>query len=793
MKNENGQSYFRAVAFAIPLISFSVLSFEIILTRIFSIMLSYHFVFAVISFALLGLGIGGMSLKLWRRISRGTEISGAAALFALLISVSVFAIINLPIYENSFFVDFRLWIYIALSTLPFFFAGLALAAIFEKFAGKSSVLYGLDLIGATLGVLASVFLLNTFGGVKSAFIVAVVAALGAMVISLAENFKSLLKYAGIALVLIFFVFFANRFSTRVPVAMDFNKDMYRMLKNPGEKAEIIDSKWSAFGRTDLVRSSATPNEMILFVDGAAGTVMYNLDSLLSNDKQQMHLRNHFGLFFPFYSLKESEKDNALIIGAGGGRDVVVALLGGVKKITAVEVNPDLVDLVKKYEKFNGGIYTKKPNVQVVVQEGRNYLRSIHKKYDLIMLSIPITKSSRSMEGFALTENFLFTVEAIQDYLDHLTTEGRIVIVAHNGAEIYRLISLALTAFEKKNISQPDAMKHIYTIGSGMMPTIVIKNQPFDSLTSEARHVISHRLGFDKGNLFFPFIPQLTIQPSERLGIDSEWRMFDQILVYISEGKLNLDQLVQGAPLDIKPTTDDSPFFYKFEQGLPKPFGIFSAFIVIVLMLLAVPFVAASKPDGTRLAFLEPFVRFPQMKIFLLLFFSLGTGFMMIEIALFQKLTLYIGQPIFTLTVLLTSLLLGTGFGSLSSSLIKKRLAIVLSIASVLVSATILVYGIFLSNIFAASAADPKIIAAALLFPLGFLSGYPFPLSVRLLKQQQLEKYTGWMWGVNGIASVTGSILAMIIGIKIGFAYALLSGALLYAIIAALSLSLKRSR
>ena len=354
MKNDNRQFYFRAVAFAIPLISFSVLSFEIILTRIFSIMLSYHFVFAVISFALLGLWLCGMSLKLWRRISSGTAISGAVALFVLLISVSVFSIINLPIYENSFFVDFRLWIYIALSTLPFFFAGLALAAIFEKFAGKSSILYGLDLIGATLGVLASVFLLNTFGGVKSAYIVAAIAVLGAIVVGLAENFKSLFKYAGIALFLVFIVLFANRSSTRVPVAMDFNKDMYRMLKNPREKAEIIDSKWSAFGRTDLLRSSATPNEMILFVDGAAGTVMYNLDSLLSNDKQQMHLRNHFGLFFPFYSLEDNEKDNALIIGAGGGRDVVVALLGGVKKITAVEVNPDLVDLVKKYEKFNGG-------------------------------------------------------------------------------------------------------------------------------------------------------------------------------------------------------------------------------------------------------------------------------------------------------------------------------------------------------------------------------------------------------------------------------------------------------
>ncbi|NOY78300.1 MAG: hypothetical protein GXO76_10585 [Calditrichaeota bacterium] len=782
MKNENQQSYFRAVAFAIPLISFSVLGFEIILTRIFSVMLSYHFVFMVVSFSLLGLGLGGMSLRLWQKLSPRAEIGGSAALFALFISVSVFAIINLPIYENSFFVDFRLWIYIALSTLPFFFAGLAFAAIFQKFAGRSSILYGLDLVGATLGALAAVLLLDTFGGIRAAFIIAIVAALGAILIGLAENIKFLLRYIGVIVILFLFLFSASLFSPKVPVAMDFNKDMYRILNNPGENAKIIDTRWSAFGRTDLVQSSVTPNEMVLFVDGAAGTVMYNLDFLLNNKQEQMQLRSHFGLFFPFYFLKDNEKDNALIIGAGGGRDVVVALLGGVKQITAVEVNPDLVALVKKYETFDGGIYTRIPNVKVVVQEGRNYLRTVHKKYDLIMLSVPITKSSRSLEGFALTENFLFTVEALRDYLDHLTPEGRIVIVAHNSAEIYRLVSLALTAFGEKNISQPEAMKHIYTIGSTMMPTIVIKNQAFTKEAVGPRHVVSHRLGFDRGNLFFPYIPQQTIRLSERLGADSQLQMFDQVLVYISKGKVTLNQLIRSASIDISPTTDDSPFFYKQELGLPKPFGFFSVFVFLVLILLAIP-LAATK---SRSAVLKPFVRFPQMKIFLLLFFTMGTGFMMIEIALFQKLTLYIGQPVFTLTILLTSLLLGTGIGSLTSSLIKKRLATALSFAALSTFLVLLVYSIFLNHIFSAVASAPQIVAAVILFPLGFLLGYPFPLSIRLMKQYHLEKYVGWMWGVNGIASVTGSILAMIIGIRAGFTYALLTGAFLYTGIAAFS-------
>ncbi|NIR51721.1 hypothetical protein GWO43_24405 [candidate division KSB1 bacterium] len=776
------------VTLSTALISYGVLTFEIVLTRIFSVMLSYHYVFAVISFALLGLGLGGMLRGLWSRWLPRMSHSTSAVLFALMIATSVIGITKLPVYESDVLADFGFWIYILIAMLPFFFAGLTLAGIFEEFSERSSILYGADLLGATVGALTVVPLLNGFGGVNAALFVAIVAAVAAVVLMAvtSKGFSAgVVSLSGAALALVMLGWFGV--DSTVPVGKVLNKDMYRMLANPLIAAEVVESRWSAFGRTDLVRSAREPNDMTIFVDGAAGSVMYNLDSLLNKPERKGHLMMHYGGYFPFLFLKESEKDSALIIGAGGGRDVVVALLGEAKSITAVEVNPEVVQIVKDYEAFNGGIYTKKPNIRAVVAEGRNFIRTTHGKYDIIMLAVPITKSSRSVEGYALTENYLFTVESMGDYLDHLTSEGRIIIVAHDEPEVYRLVSLALTAFARRGISQPGAMKHIYTIASGMMPAIVVKKQPFEPEEIEERHAALHQLGFDKGSFFVPYEQQIVLAPNEDLGLDFEWRMFDQILVDISTGKLALEQLLQAAILDIGPVTDDRPFFYKFEPGLPKPFGTFSLLIVVAIGLV-IGLVAIPKAwRASRVEFMRRLAQYPVLKRLMVIFFSLGVGFMLVEIALFQKLMLFVGQPVLALTVLLFSLLLGGSVGSLTSSLFRKNLGRVIMSAAFAAAILTLTYALFL-DIFFSLGFDRKITAAVLLVPLGFVMGFPFPLSLRLMKMYGFGELVHWMWGVNGVASVLGSALTMIIGILVGFSFALYTGAILYLTIAGLAIS-----
>jgi spermidine synthase len=761
-------------------LSYAVLTFEVALTRIFSVMLSYHFVFALVSGALLGLGIGAMALKRW-----GTTLSASAAgissmLFALLIAASLLAIIELPALGGGIF-----WLYLLLAILPFVAAGFAVSGIFQEFASRGPLLYGADLIGAALGALTVVPLLDAFGGVNAVFFAAVAAAVGALLLGWSRTkFPVFAGVAFLALAASFAVLTGLRLQISVPVTNDPNKDMYGMLSNPAFKARIVESRWSSFGRTDVVKSDLLPNEMTLFVDGAAGSAMYKADAV--KDPQEMaHLTLHYGEFFPFLYLKDDEKKNALIIGPGGGRDVVVALLGGVKAIMAVEVNPDVVKIVKDYKDWNGGIYSGgNPRVTAIVGEGRNFVRTTNVSYDLIMLAIPVTKSSRSIEGYALTENYLFTVDAFTDYLNHLTANGRMIIVTHNDAEIYRLISMAAAAFEKQGVSEQDAMKRIYTVAADMMPALVIQKQPLTAEEADAIHQGMHKFGFDKGAFYIPYEKQEVIPVNARLGIDTPLRMFDQFLINIEDGKLSLATLAGAASIDIAPVSDDRPFFYKFERGLPSPFGVFAFLIVVALLWLLALVLLPRRSNTDPATFTGALREKPLLKRFLLLFSALGVAYMLIEISLFQKLMLFIGQPQRALTVLLFSLLLGGGLGSLLSTVVRARAARTVTFISLGIALVVVLLSVFFTPLFGLGL-SPRATSMALLIPLGVLMGFPFPSAVKLTDAHGLGRHVSVMWGVNGIASVLGSALSMVVGISIGFSWALFLGAALYVVAALL--------
>lgn len=786
------KSRFIAVLPAIFFISFSVFTFEVALTRIFSVMLSYHFVFAITSTAMFGLGLGGALFNRFGAAIPKLAIKVSALIFPLILVLAVLAILILPIYELDSITGFGFWFYIILALLPFCAAGLCVSGLFQEYSDRSSLLYGADLLGAAMGALTVVPAMDAFGGVNAVFLAAAIAALGGFFLSLPSLRWSIFALASLTVFAGgFALLIATGSSVPVPIAKDPNKDMYRMLANPAYKAKIVDSRWSSFGRTDLVKSELLPNEMTLFVDGAAGSAMYNLEAILKDEKEKAHLTLHYGEFFPFLFMKDQEKQTALAIGPGGGRDVVIALLGGVKNITAVEVNPDVVQIVKKYSAFNGGIYSGHPQITPVIAEGRNYVRTTKQKFDVIMLSIPVTKSSRSIEGYALTENSLFTTEAFEDYLDRLTESGQIIIVAHNDAEIYKLIGLAVNAFGKRGMSESDAMKHIYTIAADMMPALVIQKQPIDENKAQAIHGAMHLLGFDKGAFFIPNIAQQVIKPGERIGVDKELRMFDQFLVDISKGKLSMATLTRASTIDLRPPSDDRPFFYKFERGLPSPFGFFLFLIVAFFAALIV--LSSLKPTKTSRhskRMLDQLRENPNLKKYLLLFSALGIGYMVIEIAFFQKLMLYIGQPQMALTVLLFSLLLGGGLGSLLSSFIARKSLIGAVIAALGIAFTIILL-MFLFQPIYAMPLDPRLASFLLILPLGVLMGCPFPIAMRYLRIHKFESFTSLMWGVNGIASVLGSALAMIVGISWGFTSALIAGAVVYACAAVLFWRIKK--
>lgn len=776
---------------SLALVSFSMILYEIVLTRIFSVLLSNHYVFAVLSLAMLGLGLGGLMLKRITGNTSGLRSDTFIIAAALVASVTTMLILYLSQNSDSEWAALIFVIILLLPVVPFLSWGIAIASFFQQAPENSSLLYGFDIAGGAIAAFLAVPLLDKVPATKLTFEIVLFLVMAALLYGFGRSSK--IKTTFLALLTLIIASSGIIWAPQLllPLSSDINKDINRILSGKGEKGRVVENRWSAFGETTMVENDEIPGKKIIYIDGAAGTTMYSAQRLTSDETMIENLTLNFGGFFPFPLLKESEKDSALIIGAGAGRDVVVAQMGGVKSITAVEVNRQLVDIVKENEAFNGGIYTRLPNVKVVVDEGRSFLHEDKKKYDLIILAMPVTKSSRSINGYALTENYLFTVEAFASYLDHLTPEGRIIFVTHGNAELYRVLSLVLKVFEERGLSNQKAMKHLYTVARHNMPTMVIRKKAFKPVEMQLRHAALHRMGFDKGGYFVPYQQQVSrVLP---LPTDTsktiQWKMFDQLLVDLSDGTKSMEDAYQALPINIEPVRDNNPFFYNFSKSLPFPFRQLSGLLLLGFGFLVMVLSVRKPPEKVRTGFIRIFARHPQLKLFLVLSLLLGMAFMMLEVALFQKLTLFLGNPLRTTAVLLFSLLVGGGLGALSSSRLNRNLTAAIMISGISVFGLVIIYVFALENWLVLASNIPLSIG---LFTavLGYAMGFPFPLVIRLLAFYNLGQYTYMMWGSNGIASVAGSVLAMVIGIQWGFSEAIVAGASLYLIVVLVILALK---
>ncbi len=777
------------------LFSASLLLLEITFTRLSSVILSYHYVFLVLSTAMFGLGMGGLTAYYLANppsppFSKGGKggFSGnkylllSCALFTIFIPVSIALMAWLPYISNIFFYAFLMFV-------PFFFAGILLSVIFRLYPEESSRLYAADIFGAAAGVTAAVFLLKIFGGINSALFASVSASVALIFFSaglksthsLFTDSKSpciplflrgTLRFppftkggqGGIRKIILpafltgitIFVFIINlslQLAKEVPVGDDPIKDLNRLVADPEKGGEIIETRWSAFGRTDLAKHTKETDVMTLFVDGTAGTPMYRFNGDIKNpDGIVKEIPKTFPGYFPFLFLKDNEKESALIIGSGGGRDVLIALMAGIKDITAVEVNRELADIVKDHSKYNGGIYTNYKNVNIVIDEGRSFLKRSNHKYNSIILTLPVTKSSRSIEGFALTESFLLTEESIVDYLEHLNDDGQIIVLMHNKMMALRMVSLSLSAMKKNGIDNPSAMRHIYLFGD-KLPLFVLRKKAFTEDEIRLRMAEMQRLGFGEGIVFMPY--------NKINAHDS----VNKALLLVADGAVSIEKIIKATDKDISAVTDESPFFYKFEKGLPdNVLLLLELSIILSVLISALPFIVAKKGGrNSKTNFIRP----------VLLFLLLGAGFMILEVSLIQRFILFLGSPVISMSVFLITLFIGMSFGSFyTSRFLDNGIGYKIGLYAVIIGAAIIAYSILLPSIFRLfigyALITRIILAAILVLPLGFLLGIPFPSGIRLLKLREKGFLIPWMWGINGAASVLGSVLAVAVAIMAGF-------------------------
>jgi len=773
----------RSFQLEIFLVSFALLLVQIGYTRVFSFKLSSYFTYLVIGFAMLGVGSGGVFVALSSRLrsvslERLVSVTALIGSAALALGYGVVGALELQLHYHA--TDpgqiARLVLLCATLFAGFLSMGLIVAAILARRSESIHRLYFADLAGAGAGCALAIplmWLVSPPGCVFASAAVVAVAGLrparaGARVL-VAPLLVSFVLLSGLAVI-------ADRLPDPI---VDPAKQMSReQLRTHGPS---LFRAWSPVFRVDVLEVPSNPALKALVHDGMWGSALWRGDRHAPRLMEEETTRR-----LPFAVVKP--RPRVLIIGAAGGHEIVASLHFGAERITAVELNPVTVSILRDHFADFTGHLPEQEQVTLVNAEGRSYLSSDSGKYEIIYFVAPdsyATMNSAQASGFVLAESYLYTVEAVQEVMRHLEPDG---VLAMQFGEVNlrwptrtpRYLATARRALEEMGIG--DFRRHVLLSSTREFPfhttTILLKPTPFSDEQVERFVSTANELP-DSQVLHAPG------QPGR--GISS---------AIITVPSKRLDEVYQSYPHAIDPITDDLPFFWHFrpfrdvltqrgeshfdaelgqgEATLVVMLGISTAFAAVFLLL---PFLIA----GSRWSSLP--AKLPSA----LYFAALGLGFMCFEISMIQKLTLFLGYPTRTLSVTLFSLLLFSGLGSLATGAYLERRDRALPILIVAIVACTIFYRVGLDPLVHAAAGAPLALRIALvvavLAPLGLCLGAFMPLGIatvsRATPASQRADYVAWAWGLNGFFSVIGSLLVTMLSMSYGFRAVLLLAALLY--------------
>jgi len=732
-------------------ISISLFMYQVTLTRLYSAILFYHYVFLVTSFAILGVGIGSVLAykdKRWKSIADSEKVITKLEKGSFVLScgfISIFVLIYVQPFIDS------LIIYIVLGIIPFVISGYLYAILFRAWATVSGKLYFADLIGAGLGSIIIVLLLDNIGMLRTVVLICILPLI--VMLILPSTYKKL-KIAGcllsVALTLCLFLPIAaiHRVETNFYALLNNSGKTYGDMQRTGLEPEIVFSRWDSFARTDLIRLGGIHEVKILTIDGAANAPMYVFDG----DTESLYVFKANTGYIPFII---GENQSSLIIGAGGGRGILYALAAGSTNIVAVEINPASIEAAREFGDFNGHIFDR-PEVRTYIQDGRSFVRTTKEHFDIIFLSLVVTNTAHGV-GFALSENYIHTVEAIEDYLDALNYNGKIAFVAHDQNSLVRLTTTSIQALLNRGVSLENAPKHLalfYYVadaggGSAQMiaPVIIVKNEPFSVDTSTI--LLEEIFNIDATPAYIPHVHEVGI------------------VAQVQRGELSFEQFVDSFNMRAEPVTDNSPYFFNFDRGVPSVLMQILAFSLIGSFLLLIPLAKKKRS-------LKPSIYFGL----------LGMGFMMVQIPFIQMFILYLGHPALAFSYVLAAMLIGCGIGGfLSQRKLFKKIVGRIYVAPILAATVIFVLLFSLSFIFQMTSGFDttlKVIVAAVAVVIpGIFMGMPFPRGMALLGASERNDIIPVMWGVNGTLSVVGSLLSIILSMSFGFDIALLAGVVIY--------------
>jgi predicted membrane-bound spermidine synthase len=782
------------------MLSMSVLLFELALTRIFSIVLWYDYAFMAISIAFFGLGIGSLLTHILKNKVKREQLPSKILQTTIIFAVSVpifLVVIGYVIPPNIHFI----YLFYLTSSIPFFFAGISMSLIFFAMPREVSKLYFIDLVGAAAATLMLDPLMQRLGAesvlLSAALLVIGPSLIAAIVISTPSQKKNVLnmpvienkiKLSGIIVLAASAILLATNTDANIlAIKPGENKGLHYQLEKPSE-FEHLSTQWNSFSRIDVTRqlhpqdSDDDDNNgrsralSAIAIDADADTPVFKWNG----SSADLVWLKKFMDFLPFEISKDV--NNTLVIGSGGGEDVLVALAGGSKKVTAVEINPLIISRAKQFGSSAGNLYERK-EVELFIDDGRRFISSSDSKYDRIVIKLVDSWAAQLAGGYALSENYLYTVEAFRQYLRHLDEDNGMLVMVRWNFELPRLMPLVAESLrqEKKGGSSEDIRNQILVVEnrpglyfeSNNKQTIypvllIIKNNPFtDSEINLAKERIANN------NARVIAMPGGYIQPP-----------YDTLL---SDKNYYHSQQLQESDLraifKLKPPTDDSPFYFAKEQ-VPNQMILLLETVLGVSAVLALLLIYYSRRNRAR-----PIMSSTSSWFHMIFVIFIGLGFMFLEITFIQKFLLLLGTPIMALTVILFSILLSSGIGAyLSGRLFHKNpyKAVVVSIP-LLVGIVLAYYGLLQGIIDSAIILQlPQriMLTFALLSPAGLLMGFQFPSITRMASThsnqgEHTDENITLLWGVNVIASVIATVLTAISSMVIGFNGNLLLGAGLY--------------
>lgn len=791
----------------VSLISASVLALQIIFTRIFSITIWYHFTYLVIGVALLGGGAAGtfLALRQWTPDQLKSRTGNLSLMFSVVILVSLLVIVYVEMdpLRRSGLPQTLLGLSVYFATLfsIFFLGGLTIAAAFSAQAQNAHRLYFADLMGAGISTLGVIWLVHIIGAPGALVFVALIALAAAVSFGISvKNLRALATVLGVGQIfLLTWIVAANPIQLPVPEskelgwalrAFDFDKPEYSAW-NPVAKVDVLPKITvkepmivggvSSYYMESIQKPGETFDLHLVTLDGTSMTGIYEFDGNI----EHYQFLEHAVISAPYHAGLEHPK--TLLIGVGGGMDIIMAKVFGATSVTAIELNSNVVHLLEEpYAEF-GGHLADESTTTLIVAEGRSFILRDQNQYDLIQGIGLDNLAALSGGAYVLAESYIYTVDSLGEVYERLSPNGIFSWTYDTNnppREMLRLTGLAAETLRRKGVTSPADHIAIVANEANTVATLLMSKSQF---TPE---VILDLVGWAEINRF----PVLHVPFEHRDTVYADFLYAE-----------NPEEFANDYPFQIQPVTDNNPFFYNYFRW-DKLFSQDSVLIegrsrfpignIILITLFSLSVFAAV------LFILLPLFRHkkgglqaPSALPMLTYFSALGIGYIFVQVILIQRFTLFIGYPTVATTTTIFSMLIFNAMGSWTAQYLIHTAAR-LRIATLLVAGIILTYMVGLPTILRSMMELPDqsriLISVGLIAPLAFAMGMPFPTGLRQLSIQA-NGLVPWAWGMNGVFSVVGSVLVIIVSMLSDFTVATVTASVFYGLAGGVATSLWKVR